>query len=435
MRAIADLRGVGVAKVLRASVTPLASIFGSGFLIIVPLLERSMGRLAVVGVVAVCAVAWLIGTAIRHNIAVVEPRLHGGELEPLDRRLEWIGDIAIAIAYVISVALYLRIMAEYLVRYVSPGSESAISAVACAAAVGIVAVGVLRGFQGLDLLERIALIAVLILTTVLGVTFLGADVGDLLGSGIHLPPGGNSGIGKTLLLLGGLVITVQGFETVRYLADEYDAPTRIWASRVAQLVAASIYIGFVIVATPLMGLGTHAGVDETLIDITERVAPLLTLPLVLCAVLSQLSAATADTAAASGNLHEHATPLLAGHRAYLFSGVAAVALILTIPTLTIVMIASRAFAAYYGIQCVVAARSADGVAGPARLRRPGADDGGDHPPGRAGGLRASPASAPRRARKIAICTASATISASPNEAAVPSDSRASSRVRQKAAKP
>ena len=49
-------------------------------------------------------------------------------------------------------------------------------------------------------------------------------------------------------MLGGIVITVQGFETVRYLADEYDAPTRIWASRIAQATAASIYVGFTIVA-------------------------------------------------------------------------------------------------------------------------------------------------------------------------------------------
>ncbi len=365
MWGIAELRRVGVANVMRASVTPLASIFGSGFLIIVPLLEQSMGRLAVVGVVAVCAVAWLVGTAIRHNVAVVEPLVGAGELDPIDRRLEWIGDIAIAVAYVISVALYLRIMAEYLVRYVAPGTEWAVSAVACAAAIGIVAIGLLRGFHGLDLLERIALIAVLILTTVLGVTFVGADVSRLLGSGIHLPPGGEGGVGKTLLLLGGLVITVQGFETVRYLADEYDAPTRIWASRLAQVVAASIYIGFVVVATPLMGLGTGAGADETLVDITERVAPLLTLPLVICAVLSQLSAATADTAAASGNLNDRAPGALGGQRAYLFSGAAAVALILTIPTLTIVAVASRAFAAYYGVQCVVAARTAKGA--PARV--------------------------------------------------------------------
>ncbi|MGI8726843.1 MAG: hypothetical protein ACR2K6_04095 [Solirubrobacterales bacterium] len=42
-------------RYLLATVTPLAPIFGSGFLIIVPVLERSLGALAIVGVSAVCA--------------------------------------------------------------------------------------------------------------------------------------------------------------------------------------------------------------------------------------------------------------------------------------------------------------------------------------------------------------------------------------------
>ncbi len=365
MGTLAELRRTVSPQVLRASVTPLASIFGSGFLIIVPLLERSMGSLAVIGVVAICAVAWLVGSAIRHNIVAIEPRAESGTLDKGDRRLERAGDVLIAIAYVISVALYLRIMAEYLIRYVAPGTGWAVSAVACAAAAGIVLVGVTRGFRGLDLTERVALIAVLVLTTALGVTFVGADVSQLLGDGLELPAADGHGVWETLLLLGGLVITVQGFETVRYLGDEYDARTRIWASRVAQAVAASIYVGFVVVATPLMGIGTPDGADATLVNITERVAPLLTLPLVLCAILSQLSAATADTVAADGNLREQAPSALRGRRAYLLSGTAAAGLILTIPTLTIVTVASRAFAAYYCVQCLIALRTSRAV--PAKL--------------------------------------------------------------------
>lgn len=212
-----------------------------------------MGRLAVVGVLAICALAWLVGNAIRHNIAVVEPRAERGELGRGDRGLERLSDILIAIAYVISVALYLRIMAEYTVRYVSPGAEEAVSVLAGATAAGIVLVGITRGFSGLDLMERLALIAVLVLTTVLGAAFVWTDIGRILGDEIRLPPAGGDSLGQTLFVLGGLVITVQGFETVRYLGEEYDAPTRIWASRVAQAVSASIYLAFVVVATPLMG--------------------------------------------------------------------------------------------------------------------------------------------------------------------------------------
>jgi hypothetical protein len=58
-----------------------------------------------------------------------------------------------------------------------------------------------------------------------------------------------------------------------------------------------VYILIVALATPLMGLGTQSGADRGLLELVQRVAPLLALPLVVCAVLSQLSAATADTEA------------------------------------------------------------------------------------------------------------------------------------------
>jgi len=348
----------GIRPVARATVTPLASIFGSGFLIIVPVLERTLGGLAVVGAVAISAVAWMVGTAIRHNIRVVEPLVQANDLGRSSERLEAVSDMVIAIAYVISVALYLRIMAEYIVDSISPGAGAAVSAIAAGGAAVIVLVGMTRGFRGLDLMERIALIAVLLLTTVLGTSYLVESSGQLLGEGINLPPVPDSSIVAIALTLGGVVITVQGFETVRYLGDQFDAESRVWASRVAQAVATSIYVGFVLVATPLMGLGTPDGADSTLVDITERVAPLLVIPLVVSATLSQFSAATADTVAARENLHRQFPKALAGSRAYALSGIAAIAMILTIPTFTIVTIASRAFAAYYCLQCVVAMRTA-----------------------------------------------------------------------------
>jgi hypothetical protein len=347
-------------RVLTATVTPLASIFGSGFLIIVPVLERSLGAWSVAGAVGVCAVAWFVGTAVRHCVRVVEPRMASGELDPFTARLDRASDVVIVVAYVISVALYLRIMAGYIVDYaVDDGSASAERILASATVGLIVAVGVTRGFPGLDLLERAALAAVLVLTTVLGGALALDDLGALLGDGIDLPPVPDQSLGQTLLVLGGIAITVQGFETVRYLGDEYDAETRVWASRVAQAVAASIYIGFVAVATPLMGLGTSAGPDTTLLDIAERVAPVLALPLVVCAVLSQFSAATADTVAADGNLRG-LSRWMRGPRPYLVSGIAAIALAATVETFPLIAIASRAFAVYYAVQAVLAMRTAEG---------------------------------------------------------------------------
>lgn len=347
--------------VVVASVTPLASILGSGLLIIVPVLERTLGALSVFGAVAICGLAWLIGTIIRHNVIVVEQRHTAGTLDRCTARTETLADAVIVVAYVISVALYLRIMAQYLVGFFdSAGSAVAEPVIACVAVAVIVAIGAVRGFAGLDRLDRVSLIAVLVLTTVLGGVLLFHDVSAVATDSLRLPPLTSLDPISTLLVLGGIVITVQGFETVRFLGDQYDARTRVWASRLAQLVASSIYIGFVAVATPAMGLGTPAGADNTLLDITARIAPWLALPLVLSAVLSQFSAAVADTAAADGNLRG-LRRWFTGPRPYLVSGAAAIALAATVPTLIIVAVASRAFAAYYALQAVIAMRTSTGA--------------------------------------------------------------------------
>ena len=76
-------------------------------------------------------------------------------------------------------------------------------------------------------------------------------------------------------------------------------------------------------------------------------------------MLSQFSAAIADTAAADGNLRSF-NKWFTGPRPYLISGGAAIILAATVPTLTIVAVASRAFAAYYALQSVIAMRTTHG---------------------------------------------------------------------------
>jgi hypothetical protein len=151
---------------------------------------------------------------------------------------------------------------------------------------------------------------------------------------------------------------VQGFETVRYL-QHIDRQARIAGCRVSQLISSFVYILVVALATPLMGLGTRSGADRGLLELVQRVAPLLALPLVLCAVLSQFSAATADTEAGVGNLGVIGWAPLRGRRRYLLVGGAGAVLAATLATSVIIVVASRAFAAYYALQCVVALRTSN----------------------------------------------------------------------------
>lgn len=352
------LAGYGARAVRRATVTPLASIFGSGFLIVIPILERELGALAVVGMAGVCLVAWMVGIAIRHNVAVVEPRADAGRLDPTTSRIDRASDVVIVVAYVISVALYLRILALFVVGYVSTGSGASERLLAVILVVLITAVGLVRGLAGLELLERLALGSVLVLVLAIGATFAGKDASQLLGGGLHLPPVPSPGLVSVLLVLGGIVITVQGFETVRYL-PHLDRQARIAGCRLSQLISSVVYILIVALATPLMGLGTPFGADRELLELVQRVAPLLALPLVLCAVLSQFSAATADTEAGIGNLRVIGWAPLRGRRRYLLVGGAAAVLAGTLGTGVIIVVASRAFAAYYALQCTVALRTSN----------------------------------------------------------------------------
>ena len=57
-----------------ARTTPLASIFGSGFLVIVPILNAAVGPYSVVAMAGVCALAYAMGSVIRFNIRHAECR-------------------------------------------------------------------------------------------------------------------------------------------------------------------------------------------------------------------------------------------------------------------------------------------------------------------------------------------------------------------------
>jgi len=345
-------------------VTPLASIFGSGFLIIVPVLEAAMGRWAIAGTAAVCALAWLIGNAIRHNIATIEPLVEQGRLSRGLHTLERLSDSTIVVAYVISVTLYVRIMASLLMDELGVAGETRERIVTTAVIGAIGAVGVSRGFGALELVERWALGLTLAMGGVLSAAFLVHDLLDAGRGDLQLPPAISHSAGSTLALLGGIVISVQGFETVRYLGRVYDAPTRIAASRWSQIAATFVYLTFVAFATPAMGLASGASPDSNLLELVKRVVPLFAIPLVLIATLSQLAAATADTAAAAGNLLSFGA--ISHHLrrgAYAVCAVGAMAMAWTAPLLTIVAIASRAFAAYYALQAAVAAWSSPHLRG------------------------------------------------------------------------
>jgi hypothetical protein len=153
--------------------------------------------------------------------------------------------------------------------------------------------------------------------------------------------------------LGGTLIVVQGFETSRYLGSEFDREMRVWSCRSSQIVSTVIYLLFVATATPLMHFLGSEVQDNGLLIVAARAAAWLPIPLVFAAVLSQFSAAVADVVAGGGTVDETTQGRIDDRQSYVL--ICGIAVILAFAsTLTILSFASRAFAFYYFLQCVVA---------------------------------------------------------------------------------
>lgn len=343
-----------MSRVLKATATPLASIFGSGFLVVVPILAGSAGPLSLPAMVIICAVAYAIGSVIRFNIARAEPLIDSRKALRKTLLFERLSDFALIPAYTISVCLYLRILSSFLLSGAGTGDVFQQRVVTTVFIVFITLVGVIKGLKMLQKLESWALWTTMGVIAVMIAGFAIHDASALSRGALVLPVQTGTGILHAAAILGGTLICVQGFETSRYLKEEYDGPTRIRSCRLSQVISTSVYLIFIAVATPLMVFLSGPARDDSLIVLARHVAFFLPIPLVAAAVLSQFSAAVADTLGGEGNMVEASRNRITHRTAYLAMGIGGLVLTWTAGTFQIVALASRAFALYYLFQCLVA---------------------------------------------------------------------------------
>jgi hypothetical protein len=337
-----------------ATSTPLASIFGSGFLVIVPILAGSVGVYSVFAMAGVCALAYAVGTVIRYNIIHAEPVLAAHPSEAT-LALERISDIALVLAYVISVCLYLHILSSFVLGsfHIDTGLNE--NLMTTGIIVVIMVIGLTKGLDNLEVLEKWALYITLLIIVLLVLGFISYDLAawrsasgiTLFKATVHTP-------WEMLTIVAGTLIVVQGFETTRYLGGEFDAGVRVSASRWSQIISTCVYIIFIAVAMPLVHMLNGQYDDNSLIKLAGVASSLLVAPLVIAAALSQFSAAVADTLAAIGNMEELTHEQMKAKWGTILVGGGAIALSWSASTLEIIAIASRAFAFYYMLQCLVA---------------------------------------------------------------------------------
>ncbi len=274
----------------RATITPLASIMGSGFLVCVPLLYTNVGNYAVLAITGLLVLAYGVGSVIRFNIRYSEPLLSGNSCAlpvngnhhsrhvahcqsarkvqsvGLASTLEQTSHIVLSVAYCISVSYYLQLMAEFGLSFLSLDSAMFGKWVVTITLVSIGAVGTARGLKGIEKVERVvvgvnlAMIAAL----VAGLIYYNVQA-SLDGTWKLHPIPFPEDSWHTIRLVMGMLIVVQGFEISRFLGDEHPAGERIRTMRIAQLVSAGIYVVFIGLMGIIIsknGLNSNAGVTE-----------------------------------------------------------------------------------------------------------------------------------------------------------------------------
>ncbi|WP_439124539.1 hypothetical protein [Marivita sp.] len=340
----------------RATITPLASIIGSGFLVIGPILEVNFGFFAPMVMLLLVTIAYAFGGAIRYNIQQIG---EGFERPKMLEHIETVASLVLAFAYIISVAYYLNLFGAFGVSLTTLDDPYHARLVATAVFLLILFVGWTKGFAALERLEQISV--GLKLTIIAGLLFgLAVHFGERAQSGgLLLNPAQISGW-SAMTLIFGLIVTVQGFETSRYLGDAYNARTRIRSMQLAQGLSALIYLIYIVLLAYAFAPGTMSLDETSIIDMMQIVAPILPVLLVAAALSAQFSAAVADTSGSGGLIAEISNNRVPPRLAYTLLVGAGLFLTWSLNIFEIISYASRAFAAYYALQAVIAALSAFG---------------------------------------------------------------------------
>lgn len=342
------------ARLWRATITPLASIIGSGFLVLGPILDVTFGLYAPLVMLALVSIAYAFGSAIRYNIGRIEADPQ--RPKPIEK-MEWLASLVLAFAYVISVAYYLNLFGAFAVSLTSLNDTFHARILTTAIFVFILIVGWSKGFAALERMEQVSvgIKLAIIAGLICGLVF---HFGDTAQRGaLNFNPAKASGW-PALTLIFGLIVTVQGFETSRYLGRDYDAKTRIKSMRLAQIISTAIYMIYILLLAYAFAPGTMKLDETSIIDMMEIVAPVLPVLLVAAALSAQFSAAVADTSGCGGLVAEVSKNRIPPRLAYALLVGAGLFLTWTSNIFEIISYASRGFAAYYTIQAGIAAATA-----------------------------------------------------------------------------
>ena len=354
---------------------------GSGFLVCAPLLYANTGNYAVAAMAGLLCLAYAVGSVIRFNIRYGEPILET-QIPPTDFKrqehkrhiahrdtahrvkagqsaeiLEKISHIALSGAYFISVSYYLQLLSSFALQPFSFDKAWYGKILVTLILAGLGMIGILRGLKGIERIERIVISINLSMIAALVAGLFCYNIVTLERGDFHIQtlplPADKSHVIRILM---GMLIVVQGFETSRFLGSEHPPEVRVRTMRWAQLLSSGIYLLFIALMAIVMNkAGSMEQTNITaIVGLSKIIAPILPIFIMITAIGSQFSASTADDAGCSGLLESIFKSRVPAGFDYLIVSGMAVAITWITNVYQIISFASRAFALYYAIQCVVA---------------------------------------------------------------------------------
>ena len=324
--------------------------------------------------------AYGIGAVIRFNIRYGEPlfekrpapkqervehRLHTGHFnaahvllpENAPDYFENASHVALAGAYCVSVSYYLQLLASFTLPQAVTQLMWPQKLMVTVILSSIAIIGLSRGLSGIEKVEKIVVGINLAMITALIAGLFYHNGQALLHGTWHLKAMGFSGDKlQTMRIVMGMLIVVQGFETSRFLGSEHSAFERIKTMRLAQIVSSIIYVLFLgLMALVVSNSGnTNQGGITAIVNLSKIVAPILPILITITAVGSQFSAATADDAGCSGLMASILGSVIPAKYDYLVVSAISIFLTWISNVYEIISYASRAFALFYTLQCIVA---------------------------------------------------------------------------------
>ena len=298
--------------------------------------------------------AYAVGAVIRFNIAHVETYAEAVRGQDSVTWLMRIAQGVLALAYAISVAYYLKLLAEFTLKPLRiPFELHTVVANGMITAIILVFVG-LAFSGGLRRVEHLAHASVSLKIGAIGGILAGLACWWFLhaGSAPAAPPVRLSA--RSIPTLLGLLITVQGFETSRYLGRSYSRELRVRTMRHAQWISSAIYLAFLALLTPFLSRAAQAQGVAGILDIMALVAAPMAAFVLIAAVASQLSAAVADSIGSGGLMSELSGRRLSVPVAFSIAGALAVGVVWFTDPVEVVALSSRAFAVFYAFQCALA---------------------------------------------------------------------------------